>query len=429
MSLLFALFAVNWVFFACHAAPTGQCKATRNTATSYSGFQIWSITPHSQSEQTALFKIIKNYKLEIWKETKELDDPVDIMVPPRVQKEVRQKLKEAKLPYDIEILDLQKEIKNENPIVNASASTRNAAHQMDWTRYHRLDDIYGYLKYLADTYPCHVQLINIGTSYEGRPLYVVHISNSTSAHTPAIWIDGTFHAREWISPAVVTYIIQQLVEDPANLKLLQNVDWYIMPVVNPDGYEYSHVSSRLWRKTRSPSEVESGRCQGVDPNRNFDFKWGGAGSSSNPCSQVYKGPKAFSEPETLAYANFISSISYKTKLYLTLHSSGQKIMLPWGYDRIVPHNFDEMLALAQNAACKFKLFNYKVGNKVDLLYRASGNSADWAASIGIEYVYSVELPIRGFVLPASNIIPVSQDFFRAMDVFADKVSTLTVVVK
>jgi murein tripeptide amidase MpaA len=44
-----------------------------------------------------------------------------------------------------------------------------------------------------------------------------------------------FHAREWISPAVVTYIIHQLVEEPANLKLLQNVDWYIMPVVNPDG--------------------------------------------------------------------------------------------------------------------------------------------------------------------------------------------------
>jgi len=62
---------------------------------------------------------------------------------------------------------------------------------MDWTSYHRLDDIYGYLSYLADTYPCLVQLINIGTSYEGRPLYVVHISNSTSAHTPAIWIDGS----------------------------------------------------------------------------------------------------------------------------------------------------------------------------------------------------------------------------------------------
>lgn len=61
-----------------------------------------------------------------------MDDPVDIMVPPRVQKEVRQKLKEAKLPYDIEILDLQKEIKNENPIVNASASTRHAGNNCSY---------------------------------------------------------------------------------------------------------------------------------------------------------------------------------------------------------------------------------------------------------------------------------------------------------
>jgi hypothetical protein len=61
-----------------------------------------------------------------------LDDPVDIMVPPRVQKEVRQKLKEAKLPYDIEILDLQKAIKNENPIANASVTNRNAGNNCSY---------------------------------------------------------------------------------------------------------------------------------------------------------------------------------------------------------------------------------------------------------------------------------------------------------
>jgi len=44
-----------------------------------------------------------------------------------------------------------------------------------------------------------------------------------------------FHAREWITIALATYIIQQLVEEPANAKLLSNIDWYIMPVVNPDG--------------------------------------------------------------------------------------------------------------------------------------------------------------------------------------------------
>jgi hypothetical protein len=55
-----------------------------------------------------------------------------------------------------------------------------------------------------------------------------------------------------------------------------------------------------------------------------------------------------------------------------------------------------------------------------------GNSADWAKSIGIKYVYIVELPIRGFVLPASFILPVSKDFFPALDVLASKISTLNV---
>lgn len=64
-------------------------------------------------------------------------------------------------------------------------------HKMDWTSYHRLDDIYGYLSYLADTYPKTVQVTSIGSSSEGRPLKVVRISSdSSSGAKPAIWIDG-----------------------------------------------------------------------------------------------------------------------------------------------------------------------------------------------------------------------------------------------
>ena len=67
----------------------------------------------------------------------------------------------------------------------------NIAHNMTWTSYHRLSNIYGYMSYLATTYPNLVTLINIGTSYEKRPLYVLRISNSSSPGTnPAIWIDG-----------------------------------------------------------------------------------------------------------------------------------------------------------------------------------------------------------------------------------------------
>ncbi len=67
-----------------------------------------------------------------------------------------------------------------------------------------------------------------------------------------MWLDGGIHAREWITPATVTFMIHQLVEvqDPSEADLLDNLDWYILPVVNPDGYEHTRGSDRLWRKTR-----------------------------------------------------------------------------------------------------------------------------------------------------------------------------------
>lgn len=51
------------------------------------------------------------------------------------------------------------------------------------------------------------------------------------------------HAREWISPAVTTYAINKLLSGNMS-KLLDNLDWYIMPSHNPDGYTFTieHVS-------------------------------------------------------------------------------------------------------------------------------------------------------------------------------------------
>lgn len=62
---------------------------------------------------------------------------------------------------------------------------------------------------------------------------------------PVIFIDAGIHCREWIAPPVALYIIQQLVENPENSWLIQNVTWYVVPNLNPDGYEYSqtHVST------------------------------------------------------------------------------------------------------------------------------------------------------------------------------------------
>ena len=88
-----------------------------------------------------------------------------------------------------------------------------------------------------------------------------------------MWLESGIHAREWISPAVATYIVNELVSGYASHpEYLDNINWYFLPSANPDGYAYTFDSDRLWRKTRSP---QRGGCVGVDPNRNWDFHWGG----------------------------------------------------------------------------------------------------------------------------------------------------------
>lgn len=96
-----------------------------------------------------------------------------------------------------------------------------------------------YLAYLAATYPDIVTLEDAGLSLEGYGMIFAKISSDPTAQKPVILIDGGIHAREWISPATVTYIIYQLVENSTNRQFLDEVDWYILPVLNPDGYEFS----------------------------------------------------------------------------------------------------------------------------------------------------------------------------------------------
>lgn len=87
-------------------------------------------------------------------------------------------------------------------------------------------------------YPSMAQVEVIGKSTEGRPMKLIKISSlesGTSDKKSAIWIDGGIHAREWISTAVVTYFINQLLTKSEDYEdILSKVDFYILPVVNPD---------------------------------------------------------------------------------------------------------------------------------------------------------------------------------------------------
>ncbi|KAJ8686548.1 hypothetical protein QAD02_022342 [Eretmocerus hayati] len=296
---------------------------------------------------------------------------------------------------------------------------------MDWTSYHRLDDMYGYLDYVARTYPnCSIR--TIGKSHEGRALKVLHIG-AEDQNVPAIWIDGGIHAREWISPAVVTYIIDYLVKYGNKFK----VQYYIMPMVNPDGYEYTFQVDRLWRKNRRrPKRGQS--CHGVDLNRNFGYKWGISGTSNHTCSQIYGGSAPFSEPESRAMRDFFNNEAADFKAYLTFHSFGQLIVYPWGYGARVPPDYVDLDTLGRVMASKMKQAGegttYKVGNTARLLSSAAGGSDDWAkAHLDVKYSYTIELPgygENGFALPDHYIGPTGREGVAAVEVVAEAVQNL-----
>lgn len=99
---------------------------------------------------------------------------------------------------------------------------------------------------LADEYPELVTLEVPGTSLEGREIIFAKVStNPANTSRPIVLIDGGVHSREWISAATPLYILQQLVENEDYRDLIENVDWYILPVLNPDGYEFSHTTVRI----------------------------------------------------------------------------------------------------------------------------------------------------------------------------------------
>jgi murein tripeptide amidase MpaA len=163
-------------------------------------------------------------------------------------------------------------------------------------------------------------------------------------------------------------------------ELIDSVDWYIMPVANPDGYEYSHSTDRLWRKTRSGAKADrwwgKRTCYGVDPNRNWDFHWGeGDTSSSDACTDDFRGPRAFSEPETKAMADFIFTRKDQIKIYLTMHSYSQMWLVPWGYKGEKPKDYYDMYILAEKGVEALEAVrgtDYLLGTAADLLYTSSG---------------------------------------------------------
>ncbi|XP_037882179.1 zinc carboxypeptidase-like [Glossina fuscipes] len=285
----------------------------------------------------------------------------------------------------------------------------------DWTFYPTLCEIYSWMDSIIEEYPQIATGFNIGRSYEGRLIRGLKLSFKPGKK--AIFIESNIHAREWITSAVCTYLIMKLLSsrNPEIREMAESLDWWIIPVLNVDGFVYSHEKERLWRKSRSPASPNN---IGIDLNRNFSYKWE-LRKCADPSSNIYSGPYSESEPEVKQLTNFIENNipEGSIKIYIALHAAAQAVLTPWAHTKTPPRNYSQLLHAANAfARASYRRYRtvYRCGILGNILKLVSGTSTDWAhGKKGIPIVLCVELPGRGrprrFELPEEMILRVSAE--------------------
>lgn len=315
-----------------------------------------------------------------------------------------------------------------------------------FSNFQRLNVMYAFMDTLVRLYPNLVSVKSIGKSFEGRDMKMLKITGrnvhqgrqGSNSSKPIFFMDAGIHAREWAAPPTALFLAYSLASqyemNDRIRRVVDDFEWHILPVANPDGYEYTHTNDRFWRKTRSRSrgnDRQSSSCTGTDPNRNFGFHWRENGASSNPCADTFAGTKAFSEPETMNIANHIWNNRNNMLVYIALHSYSQLWLTPWGFTRELPPDYDDLYTKARRAADAVeKVYGtrFRVGSSTRILYAAAGGSDDWAkGAAGVPYAYTVELrpssnAMRGFVLSPSEIRPCGQEMLAGFVQLATDVS-------
>jgi len=377
----------------------------------YDGHQVWRFSPQSESQLIRLKSLIEKFPtLDYWRVPRALGFPVDIRVSPDMMSDIAQATIE--IPRETHIVDLQQHFEAARV---PSGSTWDES-------YHDWDDILAWMTQLAAANPSFVTMVPIGLTYEANTYYALKITTAPANTVPQLYLDGGIHAREWMAPAVVEYMIGQFINNKTMYaSYLAQFEWYLIPVWNVDGYNYTWTTDPNWRKNRQPNGVP---CVGTDLCRNAAAGWGGQGSSPDPCSDTYHGASAWSAPETASYRDYISKLT-KLKTYVNFHSYDESWLDPYGYTSAKPADYTEQETNAKNCTTAIKSVNgavYAYGPAYTTIYPASGVPSDWVYdSLKVKLSQAVELRGNSFQPPPNLIIPIGEEMLvgvlqLAMDV-------------
>ncbi|MBS2038256.1 hypothetical protein JST97_24945 [bacterium] len=304
------------------------------------------------------------------------------------------------------------------------------------------------LDQLARKYPELAQRVSLGKSVEGREIWALRIGKQPEGKAPGVVITGCHHAREWMTVEVPLELASKMLDgysrDKDMKSRVESLETWIVPMVNPDGYEYSRTEDSWWRKNRRVNE-ETGCPQpkppsgdfewptpvGVDLNRNYfdpnrpemyrdpgdkpcSYQDDPSHTSDGPRTDTYRGPRGASEPETQAMQKLVLQRP-NIRGVLDYHSYGNLILIPWGYKNEQPVNVAEYqrLGAAMNQALGG---DYKVQPSMDL-YPTTGTSSDVFHANG-KLAITMEIG-KSFQPPASEIPATVEKLTRANLAFLD----------
>ncbi|MCX6670715.1 MAG: M14 family metallopeptidase [Euryarchaeota archaeon] len=274
----------------------------------------------------------------------------------------------------------------------------DAYHAAMMGSYHTYAQMQSIMEGIAANYSDIASLFSIGTSYEGRSLWCLEITDNPGVDEgePGVFFMGLHHAREWPTVEICLTIANNLTSGyGVNSTITNYVDSrriWIVPCVNPDGYYYCHDLGNDWRKNRHYFSQYG--TYGVDLNRNYAGSsngdtwgaWGsiaGASVTHDPGDEVYCGPGPTSELEIQAVSNFF--VTHDICASISWHTYQQELYWPWGYTAShVPDNTYISAVgtgIAQRITRQSGSGTYTPGQSYGL-YGTTGDNIDW------EYGYS-----------------------------------------
>ncbi|WBB56092.1 M14 family zinc carboxypeptidase [Verrucosispora sp. WMMD573] len=290
------------------------------------------------------------------------------------------------------------------------------------SNYHDYPEMIAAVNKVVADHPTIARKISIGSSYEGRDLVAVKISDNvaTDENEPEILFNAQQHAREHLTVEMAIYLLNLFTDnygsDSRITSLVNGREIWVVPSVNPDGSEYDIAtgSYRSWRKNRQPNSGSS--YVGTDLNRNWSYNFGCCGGSSgSTSSDTYRGPSAFSAPETQALRNFVNSRVVggvqQIKANIDFHTYSELVLWPYGYtyNNTAPgmsaDQYNTFATIGQQMAAT----NGFTPQQSSDLYITDGSSIDWMwATHGI-WAYTFELypgsASGGGFYPPDEVIP------------------------